>query len=258
MNVHAKGHRNGTNISCTVQEDNKKCHGATTPTFCATTPSCPKATSSCSEALRALLRARTEMGSAPAHPVPPQRRVPTPSWHKAPPQGASLQLWSPGTPQICGDASGGDGSSTLHGGRSPAWGSPPMSQFAPPCPALTFSLIPVTLSPITRFCASRKDFRAAAVPRRKASPCCRSIFSVACRVACALFSWLTVPLATASACREFSADARMLLYDSVGAGVRVWPGWFPQNSPVLTGYSYRQIQLLPQCRGGFGGGRWFD
>lgn len=45
--------------------------------------------------------------------------------------------------------------------------------------ALTFSLILAMLSPITRFCVSRKDFRAAAVPRRKVSPRCCSARSVA-------------------------------------------------------------------------------
>lgn len=77
-------------------------------------------------------------------------------------------------------------------------------------PALTFSLILAMLSPITRFCASRKDFRAAAVPRRKASPCCCSTRSVARRIICALLSSPAVPLATTSACREASTDARML------------------------------------------------
>lgn len=79
-----------------------------------------------------------------------------------------------------------------------------------PGPALTFSLILATLSPITRFCASRKDFRAAAVLRRKASPRCRSTRSAACRVACAPLSLLAVPFTTASAFRESSTDARML------------------------------------------------
>lgn len=77
-------------------------------------------------------------------------------------------------------------------------------------PALTFSLILAMLSPITRFCASRKDFRAAAVPRRNVSPRCRSARSVACCVICALLSSPAVPLATTSACREASIDARML------------------------------------------------
>lgn len=91
-----------------------------------------------------------------------------------------------------------------HGDLSPCAYLPPAG------PALTFSLIPATLSPITRFCASRKDFRAAAMLRRKASPRCRSARSAACRVACAPFSSLAVPLATTSDCRESSADARML------------------------------------------------
>lgn len=68
------------------------------------------------------------------HPVPPQCRVPAPSRHKAPPQGACSQLRSPGAPQICGNAGGGDGSSAPHGGdpcATLAWGSPLMHLFAP-------------------------------------------------------------------------------------------------------------------------------
>lgn len=80
----------------------------------------------------------------------------------------------------------------------------------PASPPLTFSLITAMLSPITCFCTSRKDFRAAAVPRRKALPRCRSTRSAARRVICALFSSPAVPLATASASRDSSADARML------------------------------------------------
>lgn len=77
-------------------------------------------------------------------------------------------------------------------------------------PTLTFSLIRAMLSAITRFCVSRKDFRAAAVLRRKVSPRCCSARSVARCVTCALLNSPAVPLATTSACREASVDARML------------------------------------------------
>lgn len=184
-----------------TQGDPRKCRGATTPTFCATTPSCPNATSSCCEALRALLRARAETGSAPAHPGPPQSLSPALSRHKAPPQDARSQLCSPGAPQICDGAKGGNGSSTLHGGDPRA---------ASASPALTFSLILAMLSPITRFRVSRRDFRAAAVPRRKASLLCLSALSVARCAIRARLSSPAVPLATTSACREASTDARML------------------------------------------------
>lgn len=97
---------------------------------------------------------------------------------------------------------------------SPVMYSPPEPFF--PRPALTFSLIPATLSPDTRFCASRRDFRCAAVLRRNASPRCCIACSAARCVARVALSSPAVPLATTSACRESCAAATMLRYDSVG------------------------------------------
>lgn len=88
--------------------------------------------------------------------------------------------------------------------------SPHSPLCAPTGSTLTFSLTLAVLSPITRFCASRRDLRAAAVPRRNASPRCRSTRSAACCVACASATSPAVPLAAASASREPSTDARML------------------------------------------------
>lgn len=89
-------------------------------------------------------------------------------------------------------------------------GLPLCTYLLPDGPTLTFSLILATLSPITCFCTSRKDFRAAAVLRRKVLPRCRSARSAARRVARASFISPAVPLAITSACLEFAADARML------------------------------------------------